>query len=87
MMLEVRMPKPNWMRRKRRGNLVRKEILEFIKSYTNEMGYPPTQREIAAHIGRSTVTTYFHMQKLMEDGLLTAQIANGKKVTRTYKVV
>ena len=41
-----------------------KEILEFIKKYTNKKGYPPTVREIGKELGlSSTATIHSHLKR------------------------
>ena len=47
------------------------QILDFVGSYTDENGYPPTVREIAAAVGlRSPSTVHSHIKKLIEQGYL-----------------
>lgn len=49
-----------------------KEVYDFIKQFTDENNYPPTVREIGAHIGvKSTATVYYYLEKLRNDGLIT----------------
>lgn len=49
-----------------------KEVYEFIKQFTDENNYPPTVREIGAHIGvKSTATVYYYLEKLRNDGMIT----------------
>ncbi len=46
-------------------------ILEFIRVFTKEKGYPPTVREIGAAVGlRSPSTVHAHLNKLRDFGLL-----------------
>ena len=53
------------------------EIYDFILSFTNEHGYPPSVREIGAAVGlRSPSTVHFHMRGLVESGLIVK--AEGK---------
>ena len=59
------------------------QILDFVGSYTDENGYPPTVREIAAAVGlRSPSTVHSHIKKLIEQGYLDKA---GRK-TRTVSV-
>lgn len=49
-----------------------KEVYDFIKQFIDENNYPPTVREIGAHIGvKSTATVYYYLEKLRNDGLIT----------------
>ena len=46
-------------------------ILEYIKEYSLEHGYPPSVREIGAEMGlRSPTTVHAHLKKLQEAGWL-----------------
>ena len=46
------------------------EIYNFILSFTNEHGYPPSVREIGAEVGlKSPSTVHFHMKGLEEAGV------------------
>ncbi len=48
-----------------------KEILDVIKKFISENGFPPTVREIGAIVGlSSSATTYFHLKKLIEKGYI-----------------
>lgn len=47
------------------------KILNFIRAFTREKGYPPTVREIGAAVGlRSPSTVHAHLNKLRDLGLL-----------------
>ena len=51
-------------------------ILEYIKEYSLEHGYPPSVREIGAEMGlRSPSTVHAHLKKLQEAGWLEETIA------------
>lgn len=53
------------------------EIYDYILSFTNEHGYPPSVREIGAAVGlRSPSTVHFHMKGLEEAGVIVK--AEGK---------
>lgn len=61
------------------GNLTQKQqqICDFIRSFTQDTGYPPTVREIGDHLGlKSPSTVYFHLKKLQEAGIVS--VADGK---------
>ena len=48
-----------------------KQILAFIREYTDEQGYPPSVREIAAAVGlRSPSSVHAHLKRLQELGKL-----------------
>lgn len=55
------------------ANLTRKQqkIYDFILSFTNEHGYPPSVREIGTAVGlKSPSTVHFHMKGLEEAGAI-----------------
>ena len=53
------------------------EVYDFILSFTNEHGYPPSVREIGAAVGlKSPSTVHFHMKGLEEAGVIVK--AEGK---------
>ena len=54
-------------------NLTKKqnEVLEFIKKFTLQKGYPPTVREICEGVSlKSTSSVHAHLEKLEEKGLI-----------------
>lgn len=69
-----------------RGKLGRRqlEIYDFIRSYTDEHGYPPSVREIGSAVGlASPSTVHMHLKALEERGL----IRRDSKKPRTIEVV
>lgn len=51
-----------------------RSILEFIESYTDDNGYPPSVREIGAAVGlRSPSSVHAHLKHLREMGYLEKQ--------------
>jgi repressor LexA len=49
----------------------KKWIIEFIRLYIKQHGYPPCVREIAAGVGlKSTSTVHVHLKALIEKGYL-----------------
>lgn len=47
------------------------KVLNFVKSYTEENGFPPSVREIGKELDiKSTATTYYYIEKLRQNGLL-----------------
>lgn len=69
-----------------RGKLGKRQlaIYDFIRSYLNEHGYPPSVREIGAAVGlASPSTVHMHLKVLEEQGL----IRRDSKKPRTIEVV
>ena len=65
------------------------EILEFIKQFILDKGYPPTVRDIGIGVDlKSTASVHFHLEQLEKNGLIesfymdTGPEGNAKK--RTY---
>ncbi len=56
------------------------KILEFVRQFTYEKGFPPSIREIGAAVGlRSTASVSYHLQQLQEKGLLQTPEDKGRK--------
>ena len=56
------------------------KIVEFVRQFTQENGFPPSIREIGAAVGlRSTASVSYHLQQLQEKGLLQAPGGKGRK--------
>ena len=69
-----------------RGKLGKRQlaIYDFIKSYSDEHGYPPSVREIGAAVGlASPSTVHMHLKVLEESGL----IKRDSKKPRTIEVM
>ena len=50
------------------------DILEFIERYTQEMGWPPTRREIQSALDiASTSTVHSRLQELANAGEITIE--------------
>lgn len=48
-----------------------RQILEFIVTYTEEYGYPPSSREIGKHVGlASTSSVDYQLRRLKAKGLI-----------------
>jgi repressor LexA len=63
---------------------MRIDVLNFIREYLEEHGYPPSQREIGASLGgRSTNAVAETMQRLERDGFLvsTPRVSRGIRLT------
>ena len=59
-----------------------KALCDFVRSFTNEQGYPPTVREIGAAMGLSSPSSvYFHIRRLQEQGLLTIERGRTRSIT------
>ena len=59
-----------------------RRIVEFIRTYTAENGYPPTFREIALSVGlKSPSTVDHHMKRLRELGVLQYEEGHFRSVT------
>ena len=47
------------------------EVLNYIKKYSAEHGFPPSIREICAGVGlNSTATVFAHIKNLEKNGML-----------------
>lgn len=54
-----------------KGTSKQEEIYKFLKSYTENKGYPPSVREIGDAVNlSSTSTVHGHLKKLQEKGLI-----------------
>lgn len=63
---------------RQQGVNTRERILEAIKTYITAHGYPPTVREICDMTEiRSTCTVHYQMQRMVEDGTLETDTADG----------
>ena len=57
-----------------------RQIYQFIVSFQQDHGYPPSVREIGEHMGlKSPSTVHFHLKGLEEAGIITK--AEGKPRT------
>ena len=56
------------------------KIVEFVRQFTQENGFPPSVREIGSAVGlRSTASVSYHLQQLQEKGLLQSPGEKGRK--------
>jgi len=53
------------------GILRRQSILNYIRSYHEEFGYPPSMAEIADENGIAKSAVRHHLYRLQNDGMLT----------------
>ena len=66
------------------GKLTAKQqqIYDYILSFTNEHGYPPSVREIGAAVGlKSPSTVHFHMKGLEEAGVIVKAEGKTRAIT------
>ncbi|HPJ72529.1 MAG TPA: transcriptional repressor LexA [bacterium] len=57
------------------------EVLAFITEFINTRGYPPTQREIAGHLGiNGTLAVMRHLQALEKKGYLTKSSGSSRGI-------
>lgn len=60
-------------------------IYEFILSFTQEHGYPPSVREIAEAVGlKSPSTVHFHLKSLEEAGVITRGAGKTRAITAVH---
>ncbi|MEN3202227.1 MAG: FaeA/PapI family transcriptional regulator [Atribacterota bacterium] len=68
----------------KRGNPIspiEEEILSFINRYCQEVGYPPTVREIGKAVGlHSSCSVHYHLRKLEEKGLIRRKPAKPRAI-------
>lgn len=63
------------------------QIYEYILSYTDENGYPPSVREIAAAVGlKSPSTVHFHLKGLEEAGVITRGAGKTRAITAVRRM-
>lgn len=60
-------------------------VYEYIVDYMIEKTYPPTQREIAAHIGISQTSAHYHLNKLQDRGYITYPHRSSRAIELTTK--
>ena len=59
-------------------------VHEFVKSYQNNNGYPPSVREIAAALGiKSTATVHYYLNKLKDEGIITKNANKNRAIALT----
>ena len=62
-------------------------IYEFILSFTQENGYPPSVREIADAVGlKSPSTVHFHLKSLEEAGVITRGAGKTRAITAVHQM-
>ncbi len=59
-----------------------KKILEFLNSYFEENGYPPSVREICAAVGlKSTATVSYHLNELKRQGRIQGDSSKKRAIS------
>jgi repressor LexA len=60
------------------------QIYEYIVSFTDEHGYPPSVREIGEYVGlKSPSTVHFHLKSLQSAGLITQAAGKTRAISIT----
>lgn len=63
-----------------------KQVLEFISTYSESQKYPPTQREIASHLGiKGTQAVIRHLEALEQKGLIKRDAGSSRGIVVTGK--
>lgn len=58
------------------------KILQFINSYVEEQGYPPTVREICQAVGlKSTATVAYHLDELKRQGRIVGEKSKRRAIS------
>jgi len=58
-----------------------KEVLDFIKNFTDEEGYSPSLEEVQRHFGLASVSTaHYYVDKLQSDGYLRKEAHNARTI-------
>ena len=61
-----------------KGKKTREEMLKAIIEYIEQLGYPPTTREIGEMVGlKSTSSVYAHLQRLLREGKIETDAGLG----------
>lgn len=65
-------------RNTKKGNCMRKLILQYITTYIEKHSYPPTVREIADGVAlKSASTVQSHLARMFNDGILETDAGYG----------
>ena len=61
------------------------QIYDYIVSFCNQNGYPPSVREIGEHVGlKSPSTVHFHLKGLEEAGVIVKTEGKTRAITLTH---
>ena len=64
------------------------QIYDYILSFTNQHGYPPSVREIACAVGlKSPSTVHFHLKALEEAGVISRGTGKTRAITAAEEMV
>lgn len=64
-----------------KGELKRKQIMDYLKEFYSTHGYPPTVREIAEAVSlKSTASVHTHLSMLEEQGLIKRDAFNSRAI-------
>ena len=67
----------NWLQNRNELTARQRQVLQFIISYSDENGYPPSQREIAGHLNVSgTLPVMKHLGALERKGYIRREHVN-----------
>ena len=64
---------------------IRKNILAFLAAHVKQHGFPPTVREVAAHVGRPISTVHKNIKRLEMAGYLTTTPKKYRSARLTHK--
>ncbi len=65
----------------------RKEVLDFVKSYSERKGYSPSLEEIRHKMKLASVSTaHFHISKLQDEGYITKQSGKARSVETMIRI-
>jgi repressor LexA len=65
----------------------RKEVLDFVKSYSERKGYSPSLEEIQHKLKLASVSTaHFHISKLQNEGYITKQSGKARSVEAMIRI-
>lgn len=62
-------------------------VRDFIVRHTEEFGYPPSMREIAAEMGVVPSTAHRTVRRMIEEGLLIGHPGIGRQIRITETVL
>lgn len=69
------------------GRQIRKQMLQYIISYIEEHGYPPSYQEIGDAVGlASKSTVYTHIMRMLCEGTIETDVSDGKSTARALRV-